>query len=655
MIFFIFCFLFSASICAADEIKLKADNPKKHIPIIKTIAGMGFGYSGDGGPAKNAGLGQIIGICSDSSGSIYISDFDNCRIRKIDAHGIIRTIAGNGKCGASGPGQTNPAIWVPLNNPCALTTDGQNNLYFSDARNYLVRKVDTNDLISTVAGCGVSGYSGDGGPATQSKVNWVSGIAVDQNGDIYISDSYNNRIRKIEQNGIITTVCGDGTAGFSGDGGPAINAEVNLPAKMVFDSSGDLLFVDYQNHRIRKIDQDGTITTVAGTGVTEYSGDDGLATMAAMSPINLATDRFGNFYIQDEYKYNVRKVDVDGLITVVAGKNGLQGDMNDGVPAISAAMWPPAGITVDRWGNLYIADDGYFRVREVDMVVHDKFLEPGIKNENASLQNAVSEILTNDANDSMSSAEKILITEGNTRIADELAERFLNGEPHFSYQYWNVLSTLGGEKSFEAHVKFIENYKDGVGQRNTIIAGLDKFADKKYEKQKKQVLQDLFLSGVRDDALDGYYGLTPFWNRSSAFRKFVFAHVLLRPDVFGFGQAFDLIAAGVETQTKGDGGSSFYGPISMNLRSNYANYLQLLYKTLNNKDDEIRINAANLLSDVGNKDSLNELNQYVEDENLGMRLAIWNAVIKISSVFNIEPELPRDEKSLNRNFPDDLL
>ena len=215
----------------------------------------------------------------DASGNLYIADTGNNRIRKVSATGIITTVAGNGSAGYSGDG--GPATSAQLDGPEGVAVDGSGNLYIADTCNNRIRKVSATGIITTVAGNGSAGYSGDGGPATSAQLSLPAGVAVDGSGNLYIADSGNNRIRKVSATGIITTVAGNGSPGYSGDGGPATSAQLNQPAGVAVDASGNLYIADSSNNRIRKVSATGIITTVAGNGFDGYSGDGGPATSAA--------------------------------------------------------------------------------------------------------------------------------------------------------------------------------------------------------------------------------------------------------------------------------------------------------------------------------------------------------------------------------------
>ena len=323
---------------------------------ISTVAGgLGSGYSGDGGPATSAQLNQPYGaVAVDSVGNLYIGDQLNYRVREV-SNGVITTVAGNGGWGFSG--DSGPATSAQLD-PTGVAVDSAGNLYIADTGNDRVRKV-SNGVITTVAGNGTPGFSGDNGPATSAQLFSPVGVAVDSVGNLYIADSVNNRIRKVS-NGVITTVAGNGTQGFNGDG-PATSAELYDPAGVAVDFAGNLYIADERNNRIREV-SNGVITTVAGNGTPGFSGDNGPATRAELyDPAGVAVDFAGNLYIADGRNNRIREVS-NGLITTVAG-NGTAGYSGDNGPATSAQLNFPSGVAVDSAGNVFITDEYNSSVR----------------------------------------------------------------------------------------------------------------------------------------------------------------------------------------------------------------------------------------------------------------------------------------------------
>ena len=330
--------------------------------VISTVAGGGVG---DFGYATNAALYAPSGVAMDGAGNLYIADRDNERIRKVDTNGVITTVAGNGTNGYAGDGGA--ATNAELANPIGVAADGTGNLYIADFINNRIRKVDTNGVITTVAGNGVKGYAGDGGTATNAELANPTGIAADGTGNLYITDSINSRIRKVDTNGLITTVAGNGVIGYAGDGGAATNAELGLPSSVAVDGTGNLYIADEFTFSIRKVDTNGVITTVAGNGAFGYAGDGGEATHAELnSPTSVAMDGAGNLYIADMHNQRIRKVDANGVITTVAG-NGTNGYAGDGGAATNSELNLPHSVAVDGVGNLYIADAGNMRIRKVSV------------------------------------------------------------------------------------------------------------------------------------------------------------------------------------------------------------------------------------------------------------------------------------------------
>ena len=330
--------------------------------IISTVAGNGtFGFSGDGGPATSAALAPYA-IASDSAGNLYIADAYDNRIRKVSG-GTITTVAGNGTFEYSG--DIGPAASAQLNFPSGVAADAAGNFYIADTYNNVVRQVSTKGTITTVAGNGAFGYSGDGGAATGAQLAQPSGVAVDRSGNIYIADTGNSSIRKVSPAGTISTVAGTGISGYSGDGGPATSAQMNLPNGIAVDVAGNLYIADSNNHSIRKVAVDGTMSTVAGTNFAGYSGDGGPASVAQLDqPSGIAVDSSGNLYIADTYNNVISQVTSKGTITTVAG-NGSIGYFGDSGPAATARLNHPNGVAVDGSGNLYIADSNNNVIRQV--------------------------------------------------------------------------------------------------------------------------------------------------------------------------------------------------------------------------------------------------------------------------------------------------
>jgi len=346
---------------------------------ITTIAGQDTaGYSGDGGPASTAKLFNPAGVAIDTYGNVFIADQGNNRIREVlVSNGTILTVAGD-----SAQGITSDTLHRHLYSdssslyaPSGVALDASNNIYIADQDNNRILKIAalTGGLVSTIAGNDSAGFSGDGGLATLAKINLPSSIAVDKAGNAYIADYYNDRVRKVNaSNDIINTIAGntnlgDSIWGYSGDGGPALNAEFNSISAVALDNKGNIYLADAGNNRIRKIvDSTGFVYTVAGNGTAGYSGDGDTATHAMLnSPDGLAVDNYGNLFIADGGNNCIRMVNsVTGTIITVAG-NGTAGFSGDGGSAVSAQLYNPEGIAFDASGNLYIADYFNSRIRMV--------------------------------------------------------------------------------------------------------------------------------------------------------------------------------------------------------------------------------------------------------------------------------------------------
>ena len=331
--------------------------------VINTIAGNGsFGYAGDGGAAVAAELYQPTGIILDASGNIYIADMVNDAVRKINTSGIINTIGGIGSSGFGGDG--GPATSALMHFPCALALDAGGNLFIADQTNNRVREINTSGTMSTLVGNGLVGY-GDGGPATAAQLGGPQDVAIDAIGNVYIADIYHNLIRKVDTAGIISTFAGTGMSGYTGDGGPATAAAFNQPIGLAVDDTGNIYIADVGNVRIRKVNPAGIITTVVGSGALGYSGDGGPALDAALNaPQYVAVDHAGNMYISDQNTL-IRKINAAGIITTLAGGT-LMGFAGDGGPAAMALFSDPMGVGTDVYGNVYIADGGNNRIRMID-------------------------------------------------------------------------------------------------------------------------------------------------------------------------------------------------------------------------------------------------------------------------------------------------
>ena len=332
--------------------------------IITTVVGNGtHGYSGDGGPAMAAEIYAPNGVCFDAFGNLYIADSGNNLIRKVSTSGIITTFAGNGTHVFSGDG--GQATAAGIYGPTGVACDAAGNLYIADSYNFRVRKVTTSGIITTFAGNGTNAFSGDGGQATDAGIFGPGGITFDATGNLYIADYDNSYIRKVTTAGIITTYAGNGTSGYSGDGGQATDAQIDGQYGITCDATGNLYIAEFDNAYIRKVSTSGIITTVAGNGIASYSGDGGQATAAGIYyPTFITCDISGNLYISDYGNARIRKVTTSGIITTVAG-DSTAGYSGDGGQAIAAEIYNPGGLTFDAVGNLYIADNGNNVIRMV--------------------------------------------------------------------------------------------------------------------------------------------------------------------------------------------------------------------------------------------------------------------------------------------------
>ncbi|MBL8524726.1 MAG: hypothetical protein JNN20_13630, partial [Betaproteobacteria bacterium] len=389
--------------------------------VITTFAGNGFGGfqrpSGDGGPLLSASIGSPSSVTFDVLGNLYVTEGANHRVRKISPAGVISTVAGNGMSGFGGDG--GPAVSALLNEPQWIVVAPDGTMYVADAANHRIRKIDSSGTISTVAGTGFQGYTGDGGPATMATLRYPQALALDATGNLFVADTRNHRVRKIDTSGIISSIADDGYAvsspgnqqiplyglaqpkglvvmpngdliiadtnrnkikkvaangqastiagvyaGYSGDGGAAINADLYEPNGLAVDTNGNLFIADYANRRIRKISPDGMINLIAGVG-KDFVGD-GLQALNAklVGPSFIARDMDGNLFFSDPTHYRIRKIATDGTISTIAG-NGTFGVGGDGAAATSVGLNGPAGVAVDRLGNVYFSEPYLSKVWKV--------------------------------------------------------------------------------------------------------------------------------------------------------------------------------------------------------------------------------------------------------------------------------------------------
>jgi sugar lactone lactonase YvrE len=304
------------------------------------------------------------GVAVDAEGNVFIADTEGNRIRKVTPDGYMFTVAGTGTYGYLNDGAPGPEAAVVL--PRAVAADGAGNLFYTDGNSSTVRKIDREGVITRVAGTyGGSGFSGDGGPATGARLSSPEGVAVDAAGNLYVADTGNHRVRKIAADGGISTVAGNGEAESYGDGGPATEAALNTPAGVAVDAAGNLYIAEFRGGRVRKVSPDGVITTYAGDGSRGYSGDGGPAAAASFKdPYGLAVDAAGNLYVADANGGRIRKISPEGIVTTVAGC-GDYGLAGDGGAAVDARLAFPTAVAADPSGRLFIADRDNDRIRVV--------------------------------------------------------------------------------------------------------------------------------------------------------------------------------------------------------------------------------------------------------------------------------------------------
>ena len=375
------------------------------------VAGNGTrGFSGDGGPATGAQLSSPAGLAIDAAGNLYLADANNLRVREV-ASGAIATVAGSGVQGYDGDGGA--ATRATFNGLAGVAVDRDGNVYVADFFSDVVRKI-SGGTITTVAGNGTYGYNGDNIAATSAQLAGPTGIALDAAGNLYIADVFNNRVRKVS-NGIITTVAGNGTAGFTGDKGPAANATLRQPADVALDAAGNLFIADYGNNRIRMV-ANGVITTSAGNGTQIFSGDGGSAASAGLAaPQRIAFDAADNLYLVDGVR--VRKI-AGGVIATVAGGGAPLGE---GGPAASTQLQSPQGVAVDAAGNVYITDAGTGRVLEVSNGTLLKLAGTGTAGFSGDNGPAANAQLAGPSGVAVDSAGSIYVTDGNNLRVRKIA------------------------------------------------------------------------------------------------------------------------------------------------------------------------------------------------------------------------------------------
>ena len=361
----------SGNLLIADQTRLRRVDKSG---VLTTLVGTGVGPSGEGGLATDVQITYSTGVAVDAAGNVIITESNGAPVLRVAADSkLVTLVAGNGFRGYSGDSglATNASV-----NPYSSAVAPNGDVIIADRYNNVVRRVDVRTgIISTIAGVYQhSSYSGDGGPASQATLAQPSAVAVDNAGNIYIADTYNYRVRKIDTNGYISLVAGNGTYGYSGDGGLAVNAALAFPVGIALDSDGNLFIADAGNQRVRVVDTtSNVITTYAGDGTTAVSGNNVPATSVDLSnPWGVAVDSAGNLFIAENTGNRVRRVDRQSkLITLVAGI-GSEGFSGDGGPAVQAALDGPTGVAVDASGNLYIADYGNARIRIVHSPAADQ-------------------------------------------------------------------------------------------------------------------------------------------------------------------------------------------------------------------------------------------------------------------------------------------
>jgi hypothetical protein len=383
--------------------------------FITIEAGDGYsGYYGDGDAATNAELNVPEGIAFDATGNLYIADTANSVVRKVAVNGNISTVAGNGVPAYRGDG--GPAAKASLNQPQSVAVDAAGNLYIADTLNSVIRKVNAAGIITTFAGNGRYAYAGDAGLATEAALNQPSGVAMDNGGNLYIADTLNSVVRRVNAGGNIATVAGNGTSAYSGDGGLATEAALNQPSSVAVDPWGNLYIADTLNSVVRMVNASGTIKTVAGNGTSAYSGDGGPATNASLSqPAFVTLDSSGNLYIADSGNDVVREVTATGLIDTVAG-GGLQSpEFAD--DATNANLIGTGGLAFRGAGHLYISDPG------------DAFVCQVVLDYSKGAMLSMSDVSSNNVGD-----YDVVVSDGSESVVS--SDAILTLEPTFTQNYF---------------------------------------------------------------------------------------------------------------------------------------------------------------------------------------------------------------------------
>ena len=336
--------------CSKKHTQVPTNTTKDH-SIISTIAGLG-------NPP-----GYDIGLAVDGSGNVYIADSYHNRISKINSSGVISTIVGNGTQGYGGDGGL--ATACKLYQPTGVAVDRSGNIYIADYGNNRIRVVNASGIINTFAGNGSQGYSGDGGAAISCELYSPRCVAVDSLGNVFIGDTKNNRVRIVNTSGIINSFAGNGLGGVGGNGGPATLAQITEPLGVAIDRTGNVYITDPTGNVVREVNTSGNISTVARDRAGGYTGDSVTATSTELfAPKGIAVDKSGDIYIADQFNNRIRKVSTSGIITTIAG-NGSGNYSGDGGPATAAEISNPDGIAVDDSGNIYISTVGDSRIRKI--------------------------------------------------------------------------------------------------------------------------------------------------------------------------------------------------------------------------------------------------------------------------------------------------
>jgi uncharacterized protein (TIGR03437 family) len=331
---------------------------------MQTVAGDGYLHAiGDGGLATAALLSQPSTIALNAAGSLYIADTGTQRVRQVLPSGVIQTLVGTGVAGSAADNIAASA--ATLNSPLGVALDAAGDILIADTWNQRIRQVGADGLIHNLVGTGAVGLGAEGLPPAQTQLNGPSGVCTGRGGTLFVVDTFNHRVLQAAPLPLVATTAGNGSRGNAGDGGPARLAQLNQPSACALDSAGNLFIADTLNHRIRKVDSAGTISTVAGTGAAGFSGDEGPATAAGISaPLGVVVDDNGDIFIADTGNNRIRQVTADGLIHTIAGQNAA-GFAGDGGPAASAEIDAPGGLYLDGAGDLYFADTGNNRVRRL--------------------------------------------------------------------------------------------------------------------------------------------------------------------------------------------------------------------------------------------------------------------------------------------------